>query len=199
MQLTNAIAIVTDQNAEWNRMKTEESERQSLIRYGIMLLIIAYALLFVLTAIFSTVASFFIPFSATHAVTSVALQFALSLASLYFVPQILAGIAPSFGGKNDPLNALKLFVFAATPAWLGTAVAIVPFVGWLAALAGAVYAVYLFWKHFADALSIPEDKKVGYLIVSVIVLAVVHWVIRMIGEGIAGIVAPYSIVHRGWF
>ncbi|HEY3876506.1 MAG TPA: Yip1 family protein [Candidatus Kapabacteria bacterium] len=197
MQFSNAIAIVRNQNAEWDRMKAEESQRQNLLRYGIMMLIVAYALLFVLTAVFSTVASLFVPFSAVHAVTSVVVQFALAIASLYFVPQILAAIAPSFGGQNDALNALKLYVFAMTPAWIGQTVGVIPLLGWLAALAGGIYAIYLFWQHISDALSVPADKKIGYVIVSVLVLVVVFFVIGAIGEGIAAIVSPYSVIHHG--
>jgi hypothetical protein len=178
-------------------MKAEESQRQNLLRYGIMMLIVAYALLFVLTAVFSTVASLFVPFSAVHAVTSVVVQFALAIASLYFVPQILAAIAPSFGGQNDALNALKLYVFAMTPAWIGQTVGVIPLLGWLAALAGGIYAIYLFWQHISDALSVPADKKIGYVIVSVLVLVVVFFVIGAIGEGIAAIVSPYSVIHHG--
>ena len=197
MQISNAIAIVTNQSAEWSRMKAEESQRQNLLRYGIMMLIFAYALRFVLTAIFASVASLLIPFSAMHAVTSVVVEFALAVASLYFVPQILAAIAPSFGGQNDALNALKLYVFAMTPAWIGQAVGVIPVLGWLAALAGGIYAVFLFWQHISDAMSIPTDKKIGYVIVSVLVLAVVYIIIGAVGEGIAMIVSPYSVFHHG--
>ena len=193
MQLSNAKEIVLHQNAEWTRVMSDESERQSLLRYGMMLIFIAYALLFVLTALVSMAISTIIPFSALHVVTSVVINFVLAIATLYFVPQILAALAPSFGGKNDPLNALKLYVFAATPAWIGMAVAVIPLIGWLAAIAGGIYAIYLFWQHFADAMSIPADKKVGYVILAVVIIAVIEFIISAIGNGIANVVAPYSI------
>lgn len=197
MQISNAKEIVLHQNAEWTRMMTEETDRASLLRYGLTLMLIAYALLFVLTALFWMAIGSVIPFSALHAVMAVGVQCALSVASLYFVPQILATLAPSFGGKNDSLNALKLFVFAGTPAWLGTAIGIVPIVGWLLALAGAIFAIYLFWQHVAEAMSIPADKKIGYVVVGILILAVVSIVIGMIGNGIANAVAPYPVYHFG--
>ena len=196
MKISNATEVVLHHEAEWTRIMSEENDKQSLLRYGMTLLIIAYALMFVLTALFSMALSAMVPFSTMHAVTSVVIEFALSVASLYFVPQILASIAPSFGGRNDSMNALKLYVFAATPAWIGMSIAMIPVLGWLAALAGGIYAIYLFWSHFAVAMSIPEDKKVGFVVVAVIVLAVIHIVIHMIGGGIANIVAPYSF-HYG--
>jgi hypothetical protein len=197
MQISNAKSIVLNQEAEWTRMMAEESERQSLLRYGITLIVVAYVLLFVLSFLFSMAVSLVAPFSAMHMMTSVVVQFGLSVASLYFVPNILAMLAPSFGGENNQLNALKLFVFASTPAWLGTSVGVIPIIGWLAAIAGALYAVFLFWKHFTQALSIPEDKKVQYLAVAVLILIAVHFVIGRIGMAIADMVSPVGVYHIG--
>ncbi len=197
MQISNAKEIVLHQNAEWARMMTEESDRSSLLRYGLTLMLIAYALMFLLTALVSMAISTIMPFSALHVMMAVVVQCALGIASLYFVPQILAAIAPSFGGKNDSLSALKLFVFAGTPAWLGMSIAIVPVLGWLVALAGSIFALYLFWQHVAEAMSIPADKKIGYVIVGILTLVVVQIVIGMIGNGIANAVAPYPVYHFG--
>jgi len=198
MQISNAKSIVFNQEAEWSRMMAEESERQSLLKYGITLIVVSYVLLFVLSFLFSMAVSLVAPFSAMHMMTSVVVQFALAVASLYFVPNILAMLAPSFGGENNQLNALKLFVFASTPAWLGTAVGVIPIIGWLAAIAGALYSIFLFWKHFTQAMSIPEDKKIQYLAVSVLVLIAVHFVIGAIGAAIANVVSPVSY-HLGSF
>ena len=96
------------------------------------------------------------------------------------------------------MSALKLYVFAATPAWLGTSISAIPVIGWLVALAGGIYAIYLFWQHVADAMTVPAEKKVGYVIVSVIVLAVIYWVIGLIGAGIAFSVSPYSLHAVGY-
>lgn len=192
MQISNSKNIVLSPEAEWTRIMTEETERQSLIRYGITMTIIAYALLFALTFLFSMAISTVIPFTAAHVMTSVIVQFALAVASIYVVPQILAAVAPSFGGENNGLNALKLYVFASTPAWLGTAVSVIPVIGWLAAIAGLIYAIYLFWKHFTQALSIPEDKKIGYLVVAILLLIVVNVVIGAIGSTVANMVSPVT-------
>jgi hypothetical protein len=193
MRVSNSKNIVLSPDSEWSRILTEETERQSLVRYGITMTIIAYFFLFLLTFAFSALVSTLVPFAATHVMVSVVIQFALAVASIYIVPQILASVAPTFGGENNGLNALKLYVFASTPAWLGTSVSVIPVIGWLAAIAGVVYAIYLFWKHFAEAMSIPEDKKIQYLAVAVVLLIVVNLVIGAIGTAIANVVAPVSV------
>lgn len=195
MQLSNAKAIVLNPTTEWSRVMSEENERQSLLRYGITLIVISYVLLFLLSLLFSMVISVFAPFSAMHIVANVIVDFALAIATLYFVPQILASLAPNFGGKNDALSALKLYIFAATPMWLGMSIAVIPVIGWLAAIAGAIYGIYLFWQHFAQAMSIPEDRKIGYVIVSIIVIGLIEVVISAIGNGIANVVSPITIYH----
>jgi hypothetical protein len=195
MQISSSKNIVLSPDSEWTRIMAEESERQSLIRYGISMNIVAYALLFAFSFVFSAMISTLLPFSATHVVASVVVQFLLSVASIYIVPQVLASIAPNFGGENNALNALKLFVFASTPAWLGMAVAVIPIIGWLAALAGGLYAIYLFWKHFAEAMSIPEDKKISYLVTAVLLLIVVNVAIGVLGRAVSNMVAPLPGFH----
>ncbi len=197
MKISNAKDVLLSQNAEWTRVMSEENDKQSLLRYGMVLITIAYALLFVLSLLFSSGMGGFVAFSTTYIITTVVIQFALGIASLYFIPTILAALAPSFGGKNDSLNALKLFVFAATPSWIGMALSRVPILGILAAIAGGIFAIYLFWQHVAEAMTIPADKKVGYVIVSVVVLAVIFFVIGAIGAGIAAMVSPVSVYHIG--
>jgi|GEM_PF-1940248 hypothetical protein len=199
MQLSNAKEIVLHQEAEWTRVMSDESERQNLLRYGMTLIFIAYTLRFLLSLLFSTLISAFVPYSTLYMVSSVIIEFALAMAALYFVPQILAALAPNFGGKNDSLNALKLYVFAATPAWLGMALVVIPVIGWLAAIAGGVYGIYLFWQHLPDALGVPADKKVGYVILAIVVVGAIQLVIGAIGGAIAMTIAPYSFYHVGTF
>jgi hypothetical protein len=198
MKISNAKDILLSQNAEWTRIMSEENDKSSLMRYGMMLITVAYAIMFVLSLLFTSGMGMLVSFSATYMITMVIVQFVLAIVSLYVIPMILGAIAPSFGGKNDSLNALKLFVFVATPSWIGTAVSRLPFLGWLIALAGGVYAIYLFWLHVSEAMSIPEDKKVGYVVVSVLVLAVIFFVIGAIGTGVAAMVSPVSVFHVGY-
>ena len=195
MKLSNAKDVLLTQNAEWTRVMSEENDKQSLIRYGMTLLVIAYALVFVLSLVFTSGMGGFVAFSTTYVITMVIVEFAIGIASLYFIPMILAAIAPSFGGKNDALNALKLFVFAGTASWVGMAFSKIPFLGVLIAIAGAVYAIFLFWSHVDEAMSIPADKKVGYVVVCVLVLAVIYIVIGAVGGIIANMVSPVSVFH----
>jgi Yip1 domain len=178
---------------------SDENDKQSLIRYGMTLLIIAYALVFVLSLIFTSGMGGFVAFSTTYVIAMVVVELVIGIASLYFIPMILAAIAPSFGGKNDSLNALKLFVFAGTASWTGLALSKIPYLGVLIMLAGAVYAIYLFWLHVDEAMSVPADKKVGYVVVSVLVLAVIYIVIGAIGGIIANMVSPVSVFHGSMY
>jgi hypothetical protein len=198
MKISNSQQIILHHEAEWARIVADENDKQSLLRYGMAMIIIAYALVFVLSLLFGMSAGYGGVFSSTYIIISVVIQFVLAVASLYFIPMILAALAPSFGGKNDTLNALKLFVFAETPAWIGLAISRIPVLGILAIIAGAVFAIYLFWQHVGDAMSIPSEKKVGYVVVAVVVLGVIYIVIGAIGGAIANIVSPVSY-HIGGY
>ncbi|MFI5201537.1 MAG: hypothetical protein ACHQNE_04055, partial [Candidatus Kapaibacterium sp.] len=69
----------------------------------------------------------------------------------------------------------------------------------LAAIAGGIYSIFLFWQHIADAMSIPAEKKVGYVILAVVVIVVIYMVIGAIGGAVAMAIAPFSIYHVGPF
>jgi Yip1 domain len=199
MKLSNAKDVLMSENAEWTRVMAVENDKQSLLRYGMVLITIAYVLIFLFSLMSPSGMGGFVAFSTTYVIAMVVVEFVIGIASLYFIPMILAALAPSFGGKNDSMNALKLFVFAGTPSWIGMALSKIPYLGVLIMIAGAVYAIYLFWQHVAEAMSIPADKKVGYVVVSILVLAVIYIVIGAIGGVIANMVAPVSVFHVGGY
>jgi len=165
----------------------ETEERQNYINYAIVLTILSHAAMFIGNAFFlSRFTAFGVHFGVGYYMVSGAIQLALAIASLYFIPQIMAAIAPSFGGENNSLNALKLYAFAMTPVWIGSILGIIPVVGWLGAIAGALYGVFLFWQHVTEAMQLPAEKKIGYVIVTFIAIVLIGVVIGAIGGGIAG-------------
>ena len=199
MQITQAKSILLQQQSEWSKVFAEESERQNYIQYGVIMTVIAHVAMFIGNAfIVSSITAFGgFGFGPGYFAVFEGIQAVLAVAMLYIVPQILAAVAPSFGGQNNTLSATKLYVFSMTPAWIGMMFGILPVIGWLGAIAGGIYGIYLFWQHVTEAMSVPEDKKVVYVIVAVLAIAVVSWVVSAIAHSIAGAMFVSSIVHPG--
>jgi hypothetical protein len=62
--------------------------------------------------------------------------------------------------------------------------AIIPVLGWLLSLAGAVYTIYLLYLGLPTTMKCPQDKAVGYTAVSVIVGIVLGWIVSLVVGGI---------------
>ncbi|NNG26523.1 MAG: DUF1282 family protein [Ignavibacteriaceae bacterium] len=92
---------------------------------------------------------------------------------------VIDALAPSFGSEKNYGRALQLVAYSMTPVWVAGIFNIIPTIGWLGSLIG-LYGLYLLYLGIVPMMKTPEDKKVGYLIVSIIILLVVYFVIAAI-------------------
>jgi hypothetical protein len=196
MQISQAKSILLQQQSEWTKVLGETEERQSYINYGIILTVLAHIAMFIGSAFISSALHFMgaYGYGAGYFAVYEGIELVLAIATLYIIPPVLAAIAPSFGGQNNSLNALKLFVFAMTPAWIGSMLGILPVIGWLGAIAGSIYAIILFWQHVDEAMSVPADKKVIYVIASIVCIGVIMWVISAVAMGIAAGMFVHNVI-----
>ena len=66
-----------------------------------------------------------------------------------------------------------------TPVWIAGILNIIPSIGWLGSLIG-LYGLFLLYLGITPMMKTPEDKRVGYLIVSIIILLVVYFIVAAI-------------------
>ena len=139
------------------------------------------------------------------ALVAAVLHFVLSFAGVFIVAWIVNALAPSFGGTQDPLRALKVTAYSFTPAWLGAIFAIVPMLAIVGALIG-LYSLYLLYVGIPVLMRSPSDKSLGYTTVTVIA-AIVVWVVigalttcvgglGMMGAGMLGHARPSHTAER---
>jgi hypothetical protein len=92
---------------------------------------------------------------------------------------VIDALAPSFGSTKNFGRAIQLVAFSMTPIWIFGILNIFPAIGWLGGLLG-LYGLYLMYLGLAPLMKTPDDKKVGYLVVSIIILIVVYFVVAAI-------------------
>lgn len=126
-------------------------------------------------------------------ISGMLLGYALSLVQVYVIALIVDALAPTFGGKKNQLQALKLAAYAFTAAWVASILQIVPWIGALLALAGAVYSIYLLNLGLPSMMQCPPDKSVGYTAVTVIISIVLSIVIGVVVGSITGATSPGQI------
>jgi Yip1 domain len=120
-------------------------------------------------------------------------SYVLGMAILYLMSLIANALAPSFDGQKDPMQALKLMVYSGTPMWLAGFFAFIPGVSILLSLAGFAYGAYLIYLGATPLMKVPEQKTIGYTIVTILIWIVLSMVI--VGIVMGAIVA--SMVGSG--
>lgn len=108
------------------------------------------------------------------------LSYVLGLLGIFLFALVINALAPTFGGQKDSVQALKAAAYGATGAWVGGIAQIVPWIGWIIALALAVYSIYLLYLGLPHTMKSPIEKAAGYTAVSIIVAILIYWVIMAI-------------------
>jgi len=102
-----------------------------------------------------------------------------ALLSVFVSAFIIDALAPSFGSEKNMGRSVQLVAYSYTPAWVGGLLAIGPVLGLIGALAG-LYGLYLLYVGMPVMKKTPEDKHVGYFVVSLLVMIVVFMLIGWI-------------------
>ncbi len=118
--------------------------------------------------------------------TGAIVGYALGLAMAYVMALIIDALAPNFGGEKNPVQALKTVAYAWTASWVAGAAQIIPGIGWLIALAGGIYGIYLLYLGLPHTMKAPAEKAGGYTAVSVIIAIVLSWICALVVGGIIG-------------
>ncbi len=118
---------------------------------------------------------------------SAILGYLLTFAIVYLIALIIDALAPTFSSEKHMPSALKLTAYSYTPAWVAGIFNIIPFIGWLIALLGAIYGLYVLYLGLPTLMRTPQDKTIGYTVVIVICAIVVSVVIGFILTILIGI------------
>jgi len=107
------------------------------------------------------------------------IQFILAFVGVYLSAYVIAYLAPKFGSQQDMGRAVQLVAYSYTPAWVAGILSIVPVLGVLT-FVGGIYGLYLMYLGLPHMMKTPQDKAIGYLVVSILAVIVSYWVITLL-------------------
>lgn len=99
---------------------------------------------------------------------------------------IVSAMAGMFGGKSSFALGLAATSLAFVPGYLGQALRWLPWIGGLVALGLLIYALVLLWRIIPMYLEVPDGKRVGHYILSLLATIVVMFLISMLLRPIIG-------------
>jgi hypothetical protein len=98
---------------------------------------------------------------------------------------VVDALAPTFKSEKNITKSAQLVIYSYTPMLIGAILIIIPFLGVIGSLFG-LYGLYLLYTGVHIMKKTPEDQKIGYIVVSILVLIAVHFVIGMILSSVFG-------------
>jgi hypothetical protein len=177
--------ILLRPQSEWLIIDSERTDPKTLYTSYICILALVPAAATLISTAF--VASFFGGRIGMGVVLGAAImQYLLTLLMVFVVAFIADALAPGFDGRKDLNQALKLTAYAMTAAWVAGIFAIIPLLGWLLAVAGAFYSLYLFYLGAPVLMKVPQEKTIAYTVVVVLVAIIIGWIIGMVNAAILG-------------
>lgn len=119
--------------------------------------------------------------------------YVLNLAMVFVVGLVIDGLAPSFDGQKNQVQAMKVAVYSSTAGWIAGVFSLIPVLGVLAII-GALYGLYLLYLGLPKLMKAPQEKAFGYTAVTVVVAIVLSLAVgAVIGAismaGLAGVTA----------
>ena len=114
------------------------------------------------------------------AIAHALVSYVISLAVVFVVALIVDALAPNFGGTKSQINALKLVAYSATAGWIASIATVIPVLGWIVAIIGSLYGIYLLYLGLPVLMKCPEDKAVVYLVVIVVIYILLTWLLGWI-------------------
>ncbi|HZO20922.1 MAG TPA: Yip1 family protein [Steroidobacteraceae bacterium] len=114
-------------------------------------------------------------------------SYAVTLVAVYVLAVVIDLLAPSFGGQQNRLQALKVAAWSCTGVWLAGFAHLLPSFSVLLFLAGDAYSVYLLYTGLPALMQVPPERSAAYTAAAAITALVLGWIVSLLTGGITGV------------
>lgn len=195
--VARAKGILLNPTSEWAQIATERDQPKDVfLRYALPLALISPIASFIGGQVFGfggfgISVSIGLMAGLTIAVTS----FILSLVGLFIVAFAANFLSPKFGGRDDFPAAFRLVAYSWTAAWVAGIFGLIPMLGILGIL--GLYSLYLLYLGARPVMGVPEDKAVGYTVVTIVAAIVAQIVVGMVVTAITAPMMTSAVMSAG--
>ena len=103
---------------------------------------------------------------------------------------LIDALAPSFHAEKNREKSMQLIAYAYTPVLVGGLLSFIPLLSMVGNLLG-LYSIPLLYWGLVPMKRVPEDKKISYLIVAVLLLLLLNAFVSYLLNGLFG--SPYRM------
>lgn len=174
--VSRARGLLSQPQVEWNVVAAEPADVGSLFTgYVVPLSAIPAIAGFVGAALIIGGAVGVVPL-----LTGAVISYILGLVGIFVLGKIIEFLAPKFDAPQDGIAAMKLAAYAPTASWVAGIFLLLPIVGAVIALLGALYSIYLFYLGAPIVARVPKDKVIVFTIAVFVVALVVNLLIGLV-------------------
>lgn len=168
--------LIVNPKAEWKVIQTEAEGKDAVIKgYAVPLIL--------LMALCSIIGSLITVSLLGYAILKAIGIFGFTYAGMYLSAVIINEITSSFNSKKDLNTTFQLVVYSFTAYFIISALVFLwPPLSMLYVF--GLFSVYLFWEGATILLNTPEDNKIGFVVVSAVVIAGIFAILYLILGGI---------------
>ena len=170
-------AIITHPTETWNKISTEpHDQNEMIINYLVPIVALGAITNFIGIASLSE-------YSVYQGFMLAITYFISMIAGIYVSAVVISELEPGFNIEKHFGGTLKLIIYSSTPALVSSVVANLhpglSFVGLF-----GLYSLYLFWVGLPRIMDVPEDKKVGFVLITALILLAITFVINFMLQSI---------------
>lgn len=123
--------------------------------------------------------------------------YVVSLGVTYLMMLIIDGLAPSFGGEKNQVQALKSIAYAYTASWIASILTLIGGLGFLVILVAGIYGIYLLYLGLPHTMKCPQDKAGGYAAVTIVLAIVLGMILGVVLASVTGLNAMMGGAFSG--
>jgi hypothetical protein len=167
--------IIIKPDEEWQVILQENANKNKTI-FGFAIPYI------VVIAIATAIGNYFFSlgfFSISYISISIAVALVVPFSVIYISAYIINALAPSFKSTPNIDRAFNLVIYSYTASFLAAIITgIFPMLTFIG-IAG-LYSFYIFWTGFTPMMDTPSEKRVGYVIISILIILGVYIVLTFL-------------------
>jgi len=177
--ITRAKNILLSPRTEWDVIQTETETPQSLLgKYVIPMAFIPAVASFIGFGLIGLDAVVVRVHGIRWGLTIAVIKFIASVISYYICAYVVDALAPSFGSEKNLGRSAQLVAYSFTAAWVAGIFYIIPSLNILTIV--GLYSIYLFYMGIPPMKHTPEDKRIGYIVVSILVSIVISFLVSLV-------------------
>ena len=176
--------ILTAPQKEWGVINGEEANPAGITTtYILPLTLIGAVAAFIGFGLIGLNYGFF-RVSGTEWGIKMAISYAIrAIGGVYILAFVIDALAPNFGAEKNFGKSFQVAAYSSTAGMVGAILLIIPSLAILA-LVASIYGLYLLYIGLPVLKPAPEDKKMNYFVVTLVVAIVVTWVLSFIANKI---------------